>query len=76
MLQAEGYSDNEAMGPMLAEVSEDDGYVSPEFDLPSEPESEDEQHPPSKKPRRIPEPVLTALEDEEQLALQMLRSRR
>ena len=64
-----------AMGPTVAELSEDDGYVSPEFDLPSasdEEESEDER-PPAKKARKA---ALSTLQEEEELALQMLRSRR
>ena len=67
------------MGPTVAEFSEDDGYVSPEFDLPSESEGnqrEDERPPPTKKPRRATAPAVSTLEDEEALALQMLRSRR
>ena len=65
------------MGPTIAELSEDDGYVSPEFDLPSESEDEEyERPPPSKKSRKNAAPAVSTLEEEEELALQMLRSRR
>ena len=82
-LQDEGHDDDGdgdayggALGPTIAELLEDDGYVSPEFDLPSESEREDEWRPPAKKPRRNLSSAAPTLEDEEQLALQMLRSRR
>ncbi|KAJ4480397.1 DEAD-domain-containing protein [Lentinula edodes] len=54
-----------------AEPSGDDGYVSPEFDLPSESESEESR--PSKR-SKVARPL--ALEDEEELALALLRSSR
>ncbi|TFY67036.1 hypothetical protein EVJ58_g1894 [Rhodofomes roseus] len=63
----------------LEPVDEDDGYVSPEFDLPSE--SEDEA-PPAKRSKASTNQVrkrdagATTLEEEEELALQLLRSRR
>ncbi|KAH9848528.1 DEAD-domain-containing protein [Lenzites betulinus] len=64
-----------AMGPTVAELSDDDGYVSPEFDLPSGSDNEAEyERPPQKKART--RPAATTLEEEEELALQMLRSRR
>ncbi|GAV99997.1 DEAD-domain-containing protein [Lentinula edodes] len=50
----------------------DDGYVSPEFDLPSESESEEESRP--SKRSKVARP--SALEDEEELALALLRSSR
>jgi ATP-dependent RNA helicase DDX10/DBP4 len=55
--------------------ADDDGYVSPEFDLPSE----DEAPAPAKRPKRHAEPELHAgdgLADEEELALALLRRRR
>ncbi|RDX46437.1 DEAD-domain-containing protein [Lentinus brumalis] len=66
------------MGPTVAELSEDDGYASPEFDLPSDSEGEESEfeRPPSKKPRKEPGATASTLEEEEELALQMLRSRR
>ncbi|CDO72120.1 hypothetical protein BN946_scf184962.g63 [Trametes cinnabarina] len=70
-----------AMGPTVAGLDDDDGYVSPDFDLPSESESEDEwERPPPKKAKHATatraETGGTTLEEEEELALQMLRSRR
>ncbi|KAJ3918027.1 P-loop containing nucleoside triphosphate hydrolase protein [Lentinula edodes] len=50
----------------------DDGYVSPEYDLPSESESEEESRP--SKRSKVARP--SALEDEEELALALLRSSR
>ncbi|KAJ3896680.1 P-loop containing nucleoside triphosphate hydrolase protein [Lentinula edodes] len=50
----------------------DDGYVSPEFDLPSESESEEESRP--SKRSKVARP--SVLEDEEELALALLRSSR
>ncbi|KAG8923794.1 ATP-dependent RNA helicase dbp4 [Tulasnella sp. 418] len=61
-------------------VADDDGYVSPEFDLPptdDEQGSDTQLSPPSK--RRRPEPELRnefdSLEEDEELALNMLRNR-
>ncbi|KAI8989191.1 DEAD-domain-containing protein [Trametes punicea] len=81
----EGYYEEEdgdvAMGPTVAELSEDDGYVSPDFDLPSDSEDESER-PPSKKTKvdsstgSLGKPQSTTLEEEEELALKVLRSRR
>ncbi|KAL1948548.1 hypothetical protein VTO73DRAFT_12623 [Trametes versicolor] len=68
-----------AMGPTVAAPSDDDGYVSPEFDLSSGSDEESEfERPPTKKTKTTA-PTRTAastLEEEEELALQMLRSRR
>ncbi|EIN14558.1 DEAD-domain-containing protein [Punctularia strigosozonata HHB-11173 SS5] len=74
-------SDTEtALGPTVNSL-DDDGYVSPEFELPSE--SEDASTPPAKRPKSStngetlgPRKQATSLEEEEELALQMLRSRR
>ncbi|KAI0718427.1 P-loop containing nucleoside triphosphate hydrolase protein [Cerioporus squamosus] len=81
--EGEGSGDDDdlgdvAMGPTVAELSEDDGYASPEFDLPSHSEGEESEFekPPSKKPRKEARPMASTLEEEEELALQMLRSRR
>ena len=64
-------------GPVVAEYSEDDGYVSPEFDLPSASDDESRSaRPPMKKPRTTEAPAESTLEAEEELALKMLRSRR
>ncbi|KAI0772732.1 DEAD-domain-containing protein [Trametes elegans] len=83
-----GFHDDEddadgALGPTVAELSEDDGYVSPDFGLPSASENDDseDERPPSKRPKttavRSTRPSAgTTLEEEEELALQMLRSRR
>ena len=66
--------DGEYGGPMISPPSDDGGYVSPAFDLPPEPE-DDRTHfsaPPNKKPRKGNKP-LTTLEEEEELALDLLR---
>ncbi|EPQ51768.1 DEAD-domain-containing protein [Gloeophyllum trabeum ATCC 11539] len=77
--------DDAYLGPSVQPLPEDDGYESPEFELPSASDSEDEAAPPppkrSKKapnsrPERNTSPELNNLEDEEELALRMLRSRR
>lgn len=65
-------SDDE--GPTLAPVIdpvEDDGYVSPNFELP--PSSDEEDVPPPPKRARN---AKSALAEEEERALQLLRSRR
>ncbi|KAH9903502.1 DEAD-domain-containing protein [Cubamyces lactineus] len=76
--EGEMYDDDDdgdvAMGPTVAELSDDDGYVSPEFDLPSDSEGSEDEQPPSKKAKQ--NPGTTSLEEEEELALKMLRSRR
>ncbi|CAL1710035.1 unnamed protein product [Somion occarium] len=72
------------MGPTIVPV-DDDGYISPDFDLPSGSEDEDEEAPPTKRQKgfamenahRNHRPAeRTSLEDEEELALQLLGSRR
>lgn len=60
---------------VLAPMSDDDGYESPEFDLPSENEHSDgppaaKRSKPSKVSSNDVEPTL---EDEEELALRLLR---
>ncbi|KAI0372411.1 DEAD-domain-containing protein [Pilatotrama ljubarskyi] len=84
--EGETYYDDEAgdvaMGPTVAALSDDDGYVSPEFDLPSASEDEESEYerPPPKKAKTTAanhkKPEGTTLEEEEELALQVLRSRR
>ncbi|KZT28286.1 DEAD-domain-containing protein [Neolentinus lepideus HHB14362 ss-1] len=81
-------------GPAVAPVADDDGYVSPEFDLPSGDDVDGATPPPRKRSRKLAESGEGrklaesgegrklaksgegALEDEEELALRMLRSRR
>ncbi|KAJ7481739.1 ATP-dependent RNA helicase dbp-4 [Mycena latifolia] len=67
-------------GPMVVgPVSDDDGYVSPEFDLPSDSGSEEETWapPPTKRSKTShTEPRRTAVEDDEELALRLLQQRR
>ena len=63
-------------GPVLAPM-EEDGYTSPTFDLPSESDG-DEAAPPMKRQKKGPDSMKRArvestLEDEEELALRMLR---
>jgi ATP-dependent RNA helicase DDX10/DBP4 len=73
--------DDAAMGPTLTPAEDEDGYVSPDFDLPTESE-EEAPSPPSKRRKGMSEPAgksrkqAVTLEDEEMMALQMLRSRR
>lgn len=69
--------------PMLPPVDDDDGYVSPEFDLPpASSEDEEEAPPPSKRSKHYkvspasPREDISTLEDEEELALRMLRGGR
>lgn len=65
---------NDLLGPseaVLANVVEDDGYVSPEFDLPSETE---ERHSPPPKRSKTDKGGYGSFEDDEELALQLLRS--
>ncbi|KAG6333472.1 hypothetical protein ID866_5621 [Astraeus odoratus] len=64
-------------GPLAAPLSDDDGYVTPDFDLPSEDES-DAEPPPQKRPKSSTSFSRThpqTLEDEEELALRILRER-
>ncbi|KAJ7093905.1 P-loop containing nucleoside triphosphate hydrolase protein [Mycena belliarum] len=70
-------------GPMVVGADEeDDGYVSPEFDLPSDSGSDDEETlapPPAKRSKTAhasSKPGRTAVEDDEELALQLLRQGR
>ncbi|KAI0327508.1 DEAD-domain-containing protein [Cubamyces sp. BRFM 1775] len=76
--EGEAYDDDDdgdvAMGPTVAELSDDDGYVSPEFDFPSDSDGSEDEQPPPKKAKQ--NPASTTLEEEEELALKMLRSRR
>ncbi|KAJ7057159.1 P-loop containing nucleoside triphosphate hydrolase protein [Mycena amicta] len=63
-------------GPVAMGHDEDDGYVSPEFDLPSGDDEDDEremwaQPPPAKRSKK----AHTTLEDDEELALRLLRGR-
>ncbi|KAI6015035.1 DEAD-domain-containing protein [Pisolithus orientalis] len=63
-------------GPIVAPLSDDDGYVTPDFDLPSESESEVEPPPKRRKPSAsgsLLPPRPQNLEDEEELALRLLR---
>ena len=70
--------DDEDMGPSLMPVDEDDdGYVSPEFDLPPDSDEEDTAPPPAKRARAngIPKGrnAPRTVEDDEELALRLLR---
>ncbi|KAI6038586.1 DEAD-domain-containing protein [Pisolithus marmoratus] len=64
-------------GPIVAPLSDEEGYVTPEFDLPSDSESEVEPPPPKRiKPfasGSSTSPRPRNLEDEEELALRLLR---
>jgi len=64
---------------MAASDLDDDGYISPEFDLPDVGSSEDEEEPPppSKRSRTVAsQSERNTLEDDEELALQLLRGSR
>ncbi|KAI0747712.1 DEAD-domain-containing protein [Daedaleopsis nitida] len=78
--EAEGYSNGGetfGVGPIVADPDLDDGYVSPQFDFPSsEEEGSDVEQPSRKRARKAaPSKQRSTLEEEEQLALQMLRRR-
>ncbi|KAI6112360.1 DEAD-domain-containing protein [Pisolithus croceorrhizus] len=63
-------------GPVVAPLGDEDGYVTPEFDLPSESESDVELPPPKRKKPSASGSSLSRpqnLEDEEELALRLLR---
>ncbi|KAH9449840.1 hypothetical protein H4Q26_006526 [Puccinia striiformis f. sp. tritici PST-130] len=84
-LTSEGTQNDINQGGRIAELAsndEDDGYVSPEFDLPSESESEPDDHQNhyqhrAKKPKPIPASDSHEEEDDdlEALALQKLKQR-
>jgi ATP-dependent RNA helicase DDX10/DBP4 len=66
--------DGKYAGPTVGPASDDDGYVSPAFDLPADSE-DDRTHlavPPKKKPRKADKPPVT-LDEEEELVLKLLR---
>ncbi|KAL1725647.1 P-loop containing nucleoside triphosphate hydrolase protein [Schizophyllum commune] len=65
-----------AEGLAVVAPAEDAGYVSPDFDLPSGDEDEDEVAPPPPAKRRKAAVERDELEDDEALALHLLRSRR
>lgn len=71
MLQENG----ESLGPTIAQV-DDDGYVSPDFDLPSEQDSEEVREPPPKRGRLQQSNRRNDLAKDEELALRLLQSRR
>ena len=58
----------------MFDPAEDDGYVSPDFDLPSASDDEDDI-PPPKRAKGAKGPT-SALAEDEELALQLLRGRR
>ena len=74
--------DREAVAPKAANTEKDladdadDGYVSPDFDLPPASESEEERAPPPKRPRASSQSRKKSLADDEELALQLLRRRK
>jgi ATP-dependent RNA helicase DDX10/DBP4 len=77
----EGDEDNNfAAGPALTSADEDDGYISPEFNLPSSSDN-DNAPPPSKRSKKSNKKVhkyegtrgLGDLEDNEALVLRLLR---
>jgi ATP-dependent RNA helicase DDX10/DBP4 len=66
---------------IIAPLSDDDGYVSPDFDLPDLPSNEEEDNaPPSKRSKiwnqhKESFSAENTIEDDEELALQLLRKR-
>ncbi|KAI0942852.1 hypothetical protein AcV7_002148 [Taiwanofungus camphoratus] len=78
-----GYDDDDvAMVPIIASALGDDGYSSPDFDLPSDSEDDlSDPAPPSKRTRTLGKRVSNraadmTLEQEEETALQLLRRRK
>jgi ATP-dependent RNA helicase DDX10/DBP4 len=75
-----GVDRDDAHGGAIAELapSVEDGYISPEFDLPSEDDVQDTSPPPLKRSKRsaLTKTESSGLEDEEELALRLLRNRR
>ncbi|KAG2058137.1 DEAD-domain-containing protein [Suillus hirtellus] len=76
-----GVERDDAHGGAIAELapSNEDGYMSPVFDLPSEDEVQDTLSPPPLKRSKHSAPTKTdsdGLEDEEELALRLLHHRR
>lgn len=72
---------DDAHGRVIAELapSDEDGYISPEFDMPSEDDVQDTPPPPPLKRSKRSASTKTdsnGLEDEEELALRLLRNRR
>ncbi|EIW79660.1 DEAD-domain-containing protein [Coniophora puteana RWD-64-598 SS2] len=77
---ADDSGSDEGMGPAIASTEEDDGYSSPDLDVPSASESEPEEAPPSKRrkgvtPDQSKRQQSADLDDEEELALRLLRQR-
>ncbi|KAH7921470.1 DEAD-domain-containing protein [Leucogyrophana mollusca] len=73
----DGTDDRDVGIAAIAPVTDDEGYVSPEFDLPSDSE-EEITPPPAKRKKSVPTPTRLRgqdIEDEEELALQLLRKR-
>ncbi|SJL10470.1 related to ATP-dependent RNA helicase dbp4 [Armillaria ostoyae] len=62
-------------GPVVEPLPEDEGYVSPTFDLSSDDE-DDSVAPPPKRQKSAPNRKSGGIEDDEELALQLLGSRR
>lgn len=81
LLKEDGYAsvDGFFAAPTLAHVDDDDGgYVSPEFDLPSESEDDEAPPPPAKRAKSAPHSKAkgkSSLADDEALALELLRGR-
>ncbi|KAG2347226.1 DEAD-domain-containing protein [Suillus weaverae] len=75
-----GVDRDDAHGGVIAELapSDEDGYISPEFDLPSEDVQDTLSPPPLKRSKRSASTKtdFNGLEDEEETALRLLRSRR
>lgn len=74
------FENQDGEGPALAPLDEDDGYVSPTFEFsPNSDDDESEMGPPPAKrnkhgkPSISGKPLPSMLDEEEQLALQMLR---
>ena len=66
------------MAYLDAPSDEDDGYVSPEFDLPPASDDEEDDRGPSRPAKRFkkaPQEEDMDLDDDEQLALRLLRKR-
>ena len=75
LAQEEYGEDGPGAGIATIDPVDDDGYVSPEFDLTPSSDEDEDALPPPKRTKGIHGPKF-ALAEEEELALQLLRTRR
>ncbi|KAF9463268.1 ATP-dependent RNA helicase dbp-4 [Collybia nuda] len=72
-----GVADADMVGAFIDPPSDDDGYVSPEFDLPNLPSEDEEMAPPPKRNKVLHNnpSYSNTVEEDEELALQLLGKR-